>query len=332
MVANGANGQTKAEIKRVLKTDGLPSGKLNSELRRLIESLSSQSKVSLSLANGIWYQNELTLKSGFVADNQKYFKAELCGLDFTNPISADVINDWAAQKTRGSVRNVVQFPFEPDTKLILASAIYFKGKWAKPFDKSRTESRPFYIEDGESRRVSMMRRDGYFLYRETDDFQAVRLLYSGWNFEMIVFLPQTNSTPQKLLANFAASWLYFSSQFDDRDGKLVIPKFKIESQVRLNEALKAMGMRIAFEAGADLSAMSDNQLRVSQVKQQSFIEVNEDGTEAAAHTGVGFSVIGPIRTPPPPFEMIVDRPFLFVITDLHTQSILFMGIVSDPGN
>jgi serine protease inhibitor len=334
MVGNGAAGETKTEMRRVLKTDGLSPEQLNTASKKLNESLNSKREVFLNLANGIWYQKEFHLKPVFVADNQNFFQAELAGVDFTSPKSAQTINDWAEKKTRGKIKDVVQFPFAPNTELFLANAIYFKGNWSHPFDKSQTKPLPFHLSDEASKPAPMMLQHRHFNYQETDDFQAVRLGYSSKYLEMVLFLPKTNSSPQKVLTELSAgSWQDdIMPQFADREGTLRFPKFKLNYDVKLNEPLESLGMKKAFGKDANFSAISDEPLFISEVKQKSFVAVDEEGTEAAAVTGAGFAELGPIPVPQPPFQMILDRPFIFVIADLQAQTILFMGIVSDPAN
>jgi serine protease inhibitor len=200
MVGNGAAGETKAEMQRVLGTGSLPPDKLNAASKSLNQSLNSQPNVILNLANAIWCQNEFQLKSDFVAINKTFFQAELAGVNFNDPKSADIINDWADKKTHGKIKEVVQFPFPAFTKIIVANAIYFKGKWAEPFDKGQTKLRPFHLPNGGSKQTPMMRQHRHFSYQETDDFQAVRLGYSGKDLDMILVLPKTNSSPLKVLA------------------------------------------------------------------------------------------------------------------------------------
>ena len=297
------------------------------------QSLDSQTNVILNLANGIWYQNEFHLKSGFVSGNKNYFQAELAGVDFGNPKSADIINDWADKKTRGKIQNVVQFPFLPLTRVILANAIYFKGKWAEPFDKNETQPRAFYLADGETKQTPMMSQRKTFSCQEGDGFQAVRLPYAGNRLQMYLFLPATNSDPQKLLTDFnGEDWhRKILPRFTDREGFLAFPKFKLNYNILLNDSLQALGMRQMFSEGsANFSAMADEPLFVGVVKQKSFVAVDEEGTEAAAVTTITMLNRDIEMNRPKPFEMIVDRPFLFVIADEQTQSILFMGIVSNP--
>jgi serine protease inhibitor len=330
MVANGAVGDTKTEMQRVLKTTGLAPDSLNVACKDLNESLNSQTNVILNLASAIWFQEGFHLKPGFVATNSRFFHAGLAPVDFQKPASAQIINDWADTSTHGKIKDVVQWPFDPLTKVVLANAIYFKGQWAHPFDKNQTKPRAFHLVNGETKQTPMMSQRKTFSYQEGDGFQAVRLPYAGGRLKMYLFLPNTNSNPAKLLAGMDNdTWRdKILPGFRDREGTLAFPRFKLEYDVVLNDPLKALGMRHAFE-DADFSAMAGEPLFVSKVKQKSFVDVNEEGTEAAAVTTVWVTNSVMVK-PPEPFEMIVDRPFFFVIEDNETQSILFMGIVSNP--
>jgi serpin B len=297
----------------------------------LNQSLNSQPGVVLNLANAIWYEEGLHLKSGFVSVNKQFFQAELAGVDFTKPESAQTINHWADTSTHGKIKQVVQWPFDPATRVILANAIYFKGKWDRPFD-GRTEDDPFYVlPGGKPKQVPTMWQHGHFNYQQGDGFQAVRLPYAGKRLQMFLFLPDTNSTPEKLLADLNAdTWQNkILPRFHDEQGLLGLPRFKLDYDVILNDPLKALGMRLAFAGDADFSAMAHEPLFVSEVKQKSFVEVNEEGTEAAAVTTVRMT-LSAMPVPQNSFNMIVDRPFLFIIADDQTKSILFMGVIYDP--
>ncbi len=334
MVGNGAAGETRTEMQGVLKTTGLPAGLLNQACRNLNQSLTSLPDVTLILANGIWYQDGIQLKPAFVAENKNYFLAGLAGVDFAKPKSADIINGWAEKKTRGKIKDVVQFPFPPLTRVILANAIYFKGKWERPFDGNLTKPHTFHLSNGGEKPAPMMRQRGRFSYQASDGYQAVRLPYAGGRLQMYLFLPGTNSSPTNLLADWnSETWRNkILPQFTGREGTLELPRFKIEYKVALNDPLRELGMRQAFIPGAaDFTSMADSRegLYVSEVWQKSFVDVNEEGTEAAAVTGVRMTALAGMR-PLQSFEMIVDRPFFFVIEDGQTQSILFMGLVYDP--
>lgn len=332
VVGNGATGQTETEMQQVLHTTGLPSAIANPAFKTLNQGLASRKDVTLNLANGIWFKQGFHLKPAFVTDNKKFFQAELAGVDFGNPQSANTINAWADKQTQGKIKAIVQYPFDPLTRVILANAIYFKGKWVSSFDKQETRPRDFHLSSGKVKPAPMMVQNREFKYQETPDFQAVQLLYEG-GLQMQVFLPAKNSSPQKLLESFKAQGNWQSNiqpAFTIQQGTLLLPKFKMEYAVRLNDSLKALGMKRAFGDDADFSAMADEPLFISEVKQKSYVDVDEKGTEAAAVTTVGMEALSVRREPPNRFEMIVDRPFLFVISDTGSGSILFMGIVNDP--
>ena len=332
MVANGAAGETKTEMQRVLQTSGLPADSLNAAVKDLNQQLAARKDVTLNLANGLWFQQGFHLKSAFVDDNRKFFQARLAGVDFGKPKSARTINAWASQQTGGKIKEVVQFPFPPQTRLLLANAIYFQGQWVEPFKKNLTRPRAFHLPDGRTRRTPMMAQEGSFIYRETPAFQAVRLPYKG-GLQMELFLPSTNSSPQQLLAALAApgNWRENAQGgFSLQAGSVLLPKFRIEYDVQLNQALKALGMKRAFAADADFSGIADEPLAISQVKQKSYVDVNEEGTEAAAVTTVTMTALAIRRPPPNWFTLILDRPFFFVISDVNSGSLLFMGIVNNP--
>jgi serpin B len=330
MIDYGAVGMTKQEMVHVLHIDGLEADILNSAARSLNQSLKSQTNVTLELANAIWYKQGIPLKSGFVSVNQEFFGAELGAVNFDSPQSAQTINGWADRSTHGKIQDVVRWPFDPATRVVLANAIYFKGKWERPFDKKETTPHLFSPARGAQKKVPTMWRRGRLAYQSGDDFQAVRLPYAGRRLWMDVFLPSTNSNLTKLIGRFNAPGERdrMLAEFMVRQGTLALPRFKLEYNVRLNDSLQSLGMKRAF-LGADFSAMSYESLEVSEVKQKSYVEVNEEGTEAAAVT-TGIMQTTAILRPQPPFEMVVDRPFFFVIVDNQTQTVLFMGALNDP--
>ena len=331
MVGDGAAGRTKQEMESVLHVNGL--AERDAACKSLDQSITSgQNDVTLSLANSIWFKQGVELKPEFVAGCTNYFQAETGALDFTSPQSAKIINDWAATNTHGRIKDIVQWPMNPLTRVILANAIYFKGRWAHEFDKRATKDHAFTPPDGTQIQVPMMQQHGHFDYVQAKGFQAVRLPYAGGGLEMYLFLPDNGSDIKKLLAGFDGSaWQNkILPQFRDHEGTVALPRFKLNYDVTLNEPLEALGIKRAFSSDADFSAMSAEKLFLSEVKQKSFVEVNEEGTEAAAVTTVTMRASVMMR-PESPFEMIMDRPFFFVIGDKTTRSILFMGIVSNPG-
>jgi serpin B len=324
MTAVGAAGQTKAEMGQVLRTSGMSENSLNTAVKALDGQFLDRKDVTLNLANGIWIQKGLLVKSTFTHTVQDFYDAELAQVDFGQPDSAGTINQWAAAKTNNKIKDVVHFPFPSLTRLILANAVYFKGTWVTAFEKSATRPRDFHLATGGSTRVPMMSQDGRFAYKEGNSYQAVKLPYKG-GLEMELYLPQTNGNPVDL-----AGKKELREGFSTRDGTVMLPRFKMNYAVSLNEPLEAMGMKQAFSAlGADFSAMANRPLFITEVKQKSYVDVNEQGTEAAAVTTVELTDAAmPVATER--FTMILDHPFFFVISDMQSGSILFMGIVNDP--
>lgn len=331
MLSNGAEDETKRELQQALKTSALAQTNLNRACAALNHDFTARPDATLDLADGLWYQKGFHLQSEFEAVNRKFFQAELAEVDFNQPDAAKDINRWADGKTEGKVKEVVRFPFPPLTRLVLADAIYFKSEWVKPFQPKLTHPRAFHLPDGRTKPVPMMERQDYFIYQETREFQAVELPYEG-HFQMELFLPATNSNPQRLLAALAAPgrWLKdVQSGFGHRDGAVILPKFKFAAAMQLKDALQAMGICRAFAADANFLDLAQERVFVSQVQQSSFISVDEAGTEAAAGASVQVTALAELASPIS-FVLLFDRPFVVVITDVPSNSILFLGVVSDP--
>jgi serine protease inhibitor len=337
MAGNGAAGQTKTEMQQVLGTTSMMQAIVNTGSRDINQSLNnSNTNNILTIANAIWYQKGIPAKHGFISCNQQFFGATVDALDFTNAHSVDIINSWASEKTHGKITHIADGMMSPPPDLFLANAVYFKGKWQDPFESKNTKDRAFHLRDGSQKQLPMMEKTDRFTYRRGSGYQAVRLPYEGWNLAMYVFLPDPGSSPDKLVSIMTGDkWERVTRPgFEDRDGTVVLPKFKLEYQTALEQPLTAMGMKTAFDdrpGMADFSGISSRPLYISAVQQLTFVEVNEEGTEAAAVTGMTVPMsTGPEPPPPPPFKMIVDRPFLFLIADEPTGTILFMGIIFEP--
>ena len=329
MVANGACGQTKTEMDEVL-------GSLSNAASKLIaQSLQSRNDyVILEIANSIWYRREITVNPKFLACNQEFFGATVTPLDYADPRSVEIINNWASEKTHGRITRIADGMIDPVFgRLLLANAVYFNGKWSDPFEPEATADRSFHLINGSKKDIPMMPKSRTFRYQRGKDYQAVRLPYKGGNLAMYIFLPDINSSPGKLLRIMDGdAWQRDTKpDFTDADGDLVLPKFKIEDTLELAQPLQQLGMKTAFDTKkANFSDISSEQLWISGVRQKTFVEVKEEGTEAAAVTAL--AVAGCISEGPPPkrFQMIVDHPFLFLIEDNQTGTILFMGLIYDP--
>jgi len=337
MTANGAHGVTKQEMQQVLHTAGLSDETINAGNKSCAELLkSADTNLILSTANALWYRQGVPIKESFVAQNQKFFSATIQPLDFRNVSASEAeINRWASDQTHGRIRDIANGLIDPSlTDMVLANAIYFKGKWLEPFDKNLTQQKIFHAASGRAMEVPMMRKVNETLSyrRDPGHYQAVRLPYMGGKLVMYVFLPDAGSSPDQLLKTLTAdNWREIvTTGFKWNEGELVLPKFKIESGLELKDTLKALGMRTAFEPGrADFSGIFNDPHNIAKVRQNTFVEVGEEGTEAAAVTAVEFTQSAAVIIEESPFRMIVDRPFVFAIADTRSQMLLFLGVVND---
>jgi len=227
------------------------------------------------------------------------------------------MNAWAANATHGRIDQIVSGPIDGATDLFLANAVYFKGKWLDPFDAKATTNRVFHLRGGGEKKIPMMEQSRQFDYRRGTGYQAVHLRYEGWSLGMYVFLPDENSSPEKLLEVLNGDkWQRIAKPgFHEQKGTLVWPKFRIEYGMELKVPLKSMGMKQAFSVAADFSGISDRGDFISAIFQKTFVEVSEEGTEAVASTMMTLPNSLAEINPPPPFRMMVDRPFLFLIED-----------------
>ncbi len=323
MTYNGAVGETERAMAEVLEIDALDLSTINNSNKALRNSLERPDpKVEISIANSIWSRQGVAFNADFLERNRLFFEAEIASLDFSSPQAAETINEWVDTNTNGKIEKIVE-RIDPQTLLFLINAIYFKGNWQDEFDKAQTRPGTFHLSDGSEKQVQMMRREGEYPYFRGENFEATSLPYGDGRLGMYIFLPNRNSNLNKFLGNLnTENWEGWISQFGNRRQTMMLPRFKLEYEVRLNDTLEALGMGVAFGGGADFSGMGPS-LFISEVRHKTFVEVNEEGTEAAAVT----AVVG-VKSLPPAFR--VDRPFFFAIYDAETETILFMGTVTEP--
>jgi serine protease inhibitor len=333
MVRAGAGGETKSEMDKVLGNGGSDGKALAKAYKDLDDSIrTSASNAVLNVANAMWYAPNIMLKPDYVSLNTDFYGAKLSALDFTDPRVSGVVNAWVEEATHGKIKKMVEGPMSGLTGAFLCNAIYFKDTWETQFDKKGTQERLFNLPYNQQKTVPMMYQRREFQYQETDTFQAVYLAYSGSHLGMYVFLPKKDADPQKILEQLRTSgWsAELAAKLRGREGTLGMPKFKMEYSAELKKPLMNLGMRRAFSpASADFSGMTSTGLFVDRVKHKSFVEVNEEGTEAAAATGVVMKRLAE-RPGAGPFQMIVDHPFFFLIEDRPSHTILFLGEVLDP--
>ena len=332
MVYNGADGETKDTMAKVLP---LGSGRLeavNAANSAITNSLQDpNSGVNLMIGNSVWAKDNISFIADFMQRCEVSYQAELKSLKFEDPKSVDIINAWVDNKTQGKIKRLIN-ELDPMTYLVVVNTVYFKGAWRNPFDPAATQPHDFMTPDGKIT-VPMMSAENDYIYQKNDDFEAVILPYAGTRMSMYVFLPSEelglNGFIKKLNAE---NWQKWVTMFRPAEGTVMLPKFKSEYDTHLRDLLVKMGLGIAFDRNqADFSQMCSERTWLSEVIHKTFVEVNEEGTEAAAATAA--VAVGSIMPPEPPptFKMVVDRPFFCVIRDNETGLLLFMGAIKNPG-
>ena len=334
MLLNGCDGETYDQLKGTLK---YPENMTISEINEVYGSLVSQlldvdPKVKLALANAIFYRQGFSVKSPFLNIMYTDFDDETAGLDFGLPSALTTINKWASDNTNGKIPKVLN-EISGDAVMFIMNALYFKGDWSYQFDKELTSDRPFYTNGTSSIDVSTMKGDVGSRVAYGTGYRAIEMPYGQTNFTMVVIVPEGTLT--EFNATFdAGKWNTITSAFDDQEefGELTVymPKFKFSYEKYLNDQLQSMGMLDAFNPGlANLSGIADASIFVSFVKQNTFVEVDEKGTEAAAVTTIGIELTS---MPPQPQVFAIDKPFVFAIRERTTNSLLFIGQVVNPLN
>ena len=327
MAADGAQDETLRQMLGVLQFRGNTAA-LNAANLALVDHLSKlDPKIQLEIANSIWTASDAQINPPYLASLRQSYQAVVASVNFKDPGTADKINGWVNDHTRGKISRMVEPPLGAN-RLILLDAIYFKGDWMTPFDKALTHDLPFTLSDGESITQPRMSRTGEFDYFEDDSFQAVRLPYAGRAVSMYVFLPKRrlDDFVQNLSLENWRGWL---GRFRSRKGTVELPRFKLSNEYKLNGVLQSMGMMDAFTHQANFGGISDQPLYIDWIRQKTYVDVNEEGTEAAAVTGIGFKALA-VRREEPPFQMVVDHPFFVAIRENQSGAILFLGTILDP--
>lgn len=328
MVYNGANGQTQKAMQQTLQLQGMDIAAINSAAKELMENLRNPDpQVQIAIANSVWARKGADFKKSFLDVVTQSYGAQSETLDFSDPSAAGIINAWVSQNTGSKIKKIVDPPIPPGMLMYLINAIYFKGSWTNEFDKNLTRERDFTTGEGSVKKHPLMRLQAKLPYYETAHFQSVELPYGkNKRLSMYVFLPKNLGDFVQALENGA--WLQWVYEYRPTQGTILLPRFKIEYEKELKSALTDLGMGAAFEDSADFSGMGKN-LKISQVKHKTYVDVNEEGTEAAAVTSVAMEATS-AAIAPKEFYMEVNRPFFFAIVDNSTKEALFLGVVQNP--
>lgn len=332
MTYNGAAEETKEAMAEALQIQGLSLEDVNhshAALKYVIEQ--ADPDVELSIANSLWGREGTPFKTEFLKRNEQFYDAKVSTLDFDDPRASDTINDWVREQTNGKIEDIVDENIHPLTILFLINAIYFKGGWTEPFEEARTTDDDFHLLDGATKTVPLMSQSGEYDYYKNEHFEAIQLPYGNERFSMAIFLPTENSSLEQFHQQLnEENWQEWRADFKTETGSVHLPRFQLEYEKTLNKVLKALGMEVAFdEYRANFEQMVDipPNAYIKNVKHKTFIEVNEEGSEAAATTSVEMRIES---APMNAFNMKVDRPFFFTIQDNETGSLLFMGSVVEP--
>ncbi|MBW6459085.1 MAG: serpin family protein [Bacteroidales bacterium] len=328
MLLNGCNTATYEQVRDMLGYEGLTTDEINEVYKSLVtQLLAADPEVQLALANAVWYRQDFQVKPPFLESMDASFDAEIAALDFFSPSALTTINNWAKDNTNGKIEKVLD-EISPDAVMFLMNALYFKGNWTYQFKKDQTADAPFYPENGNMLNVKTMRSQIPVKIHNGSRAIAAEMPYGRQNFAMVLILPEGKLSD--FLPGFdGQEWAEITAGLDaiqePSKVEMVMPKFKFDFEKILNDQLKELGMIDAFNPyQADLSGISDQQIFVSFVKQNTFVDVNEEGTEAAAVTTIGIDLTSL------PSEFVVNKPFIFAIRERMTNSLLFIGKVERP--
>jgi serpin B len=335
MAYGGARSDTETQMAKVMHFT-LGQDKLHPTFAAVQEGLKSggdKAEYQLSIANRLWGQAGFKFMDDYIKLTEKYYGAAIKDLDFASNAedSRGIINKWVEEQTRQKIKDLMPpGSIDRDTRLVLTNAVYFLGNWVRQFDPKATRDAPFYAAGGKEVKVPMMAQKASFRYGAADGVKVLDLPYKGNRLSMLIVLPDTRDGLPKVEESLTAAkidgWLKSASS---REVMLSLPKFKLTAQFSLKGTLQSMGMTLPFSDKADLSGIDNKRdLYISAVIHKAFVDVNEVGTEAAAATGVSIGLMAAPVTQPQEFK--ADHPFLFLIRDNQSGSILFLGRVNNP--
>jgi serpin B len=330
MTYNGAAGSTLDAFNEVLHFGGLTNQEVNESYKDLMDQLLNLSEeVEFALANSIWYKEAYPVLEAFIKTNEEYFLAAVEEADFSDPKTLDLINGWIEEQTNDKIKDMLDY-IPGSAVMYLINAIYFNADWRYEFPKEKTYQGDFKLENGSKSSADYMVVEGDFLYTGNDDFAAVELPYSDSSFSMLVMLPGQESSISSLIECLdVASWDSWFENSQRQGVRVVLPKFKYEFKSLLNDPLISLGLGVAFSDNADFSRIvSAGGIHISRVIHQTFIDVQEEGTEAAAATIVEIKENS--STGDSSITFHADHPFLYLIKENSTGAIVFMGKVGRP--
>jgi serine protease inhibitor len=332
MTLNGAAGETFEAMRKALRFEDKTIQEINETYLKLMsEMVPVDKRVILEIANSVWVEKRLIVKEPFITTLETWYKAEARNIDVKDPGAVDMVNGWIAEKTHDKITDMLDY-LDPELAMLLINAIYFNGKWRYRFDEDDTSDEPYYVTPTSPKNVPMMHQTENLKVAKPNNVTIVEIPYGQGNYTMVVVLPDENITTGEVADALTPElWQDWMDMLADntREVELSMPRFKYKYKRLLNDDLINMGMGIAFSDWADFSNISEQDLKISRVIHQSFIETNEEGTEAAAATIVEI-VFVTSELQPTAWKVNIDRPFLYFIHETSTGTVLLMGRVSDP--
>lgn len=322
MLANGADGKTKDELIKGLRVSS-DLATTNGIYKDLIDNLpNSDPKVTNTIANSVWYRNTFSVEKSFLDILKASFNAQAYAEDFNNTATVSKINNWASDNTNGKIKKVIE-QIEPSQVMFLMNALYFKGDWKIPFKVENTRDENFAGTTG-TKSVKMMSMQEKVKYANRTGYQALELAYGSGNYVMTILLPDEKTSVSNVINTMSGTeWKSLNTALAEQKVIVGLPKFTVEYETNLNKVLENMGMPTMFSDFADLSKISPpaGKIKVGFVKQNTFVAVDEKGTEAAAVTTIGIELTSAPILP----EFICNRPFAFFISEKQSNTILFAG-------
>nr|XP_023478941.1 serpin I2 [Equus caballus] len=335
MIQLGAKGKARQQIRQTLKFQETSTGEEFSELKSLFSAISEKKQeFTFNLANALYLQEGFTVKEQYLHGNEEFFQSAIKLVDFQDAKAcAETISTWVESKTDGKIKDMFSGEeFGPLTRLVLVNAVYFKGDWKQKFRKEDTQLMNFTKKDGTAIKIPMMKallRTKYGYFSESSiNYQVLELPYKGDEFSLIIILPAEDVNIEEMEKLITARHiLKLFSEMQEEEVEISLPRFKVEEKSNFKEALYSLNITEIFNGGCDLSGITDSsEVYVSQVIQQVSFEINEDGGEAATSTGINIPAIMSLAQN----QFIANHPFLFIMKNNPTESILFMGRVTNP--
>ena len=332
MTMNGASGQTYTDMQSTLELVNLSESDINQAYKSIMDLLMSiDPDVITEIANSIWIKEDFPVEAAFIDTNEFYFDAWIAERNFADPITLDEINSWVADNTNDKITEILdRIPAE--AVMYLINAIYFKAIWEFEFNKNNTHQTDFFITPDNITSVDIMGLTADLNYYANDQVQVVDLPYGRGNYTMTVFLPKPDKNLTEFVAVLNCQQLeHYLGNLQYKSGTVFLPKLKTNYKLLMNAVLKQMGMEIAFTRLADFSRINpEDTLLISRVIHEAFVQIDEEGTEAAATTVVEIIRLTESTGPSLDFVMEINRPYLFLIRELESGTVLFMGKIHEP--